>query len=76
MEARELIDFILPDHCRTSCSDKNIANGFGTMGIIHKGTLAANGRCLRCMLLEIEQDMCYDGTPIPKDAANHIREDW
>lgn len=28
MNVKEFIDFICPEHYRTSCSDDNIANGF------------------------------------------------
>lgn len=78
MEARELIDLIWPEHDRTSCDDKEVQNGFGTMGLRHKETdeLLANGRCFRCMVLEVERGYCRDLSDIPADGLKHLREDW
>jgi len=76
MDAKELIDLIWPNHVRTTCSDDNVTNGFGTMGRTAKGVLTADGRCLRCMLLELIQGHTDDGEPIPPDGPAHLREDW
>ncbi len=46
MTAREFVNLIEPFHGRTSCSDVDRCNGFGT-GDDWKG------RCTRCMYLEI-----------------------
>jgi hypothetical protein len=77
MDAMDLIDTVWPDHTCTSCSDENITNGFRSCGIDNlNGGLLANGRCLRCMLLEMEAGVCADGQEIPGDGPNHLREDW
>ena len=58
MNAKELIDFICPEHSRTSCSDDNISNGFYTEGDEDWETLTVSTkyypRCTRCAMLEIE----------------------
>ncbi|RZI60701.1 MAG: hypothetical protein EOP14_00270 [Pseudomonas sp.] len=54
--ARELVDILKPDHDRTSCSDKNRNNSFGSRG----GKW--HGRCTRCMWLDLA-----DGQAVPKD---------
>lgn len=51
MDALEFINIIQPEHSRTSCSDENISNGFFTYDGIKW-----NGRCVRCMYLEIIND--------------------
>lgn len=48
MTAKQLIDLILPEHERTSCSDDNIENGFYS-----RNGETWHGRCSRCMMLEI-----------------------
>ena len=45
MDARKLVDLIIPEHGRTSCSDENLNNG------IEKDD--GNFRCSRCMLLDL-----------------------
>jgi hypothetical protein len=76
MDAREFIDQFWPEHTRTSCSDDDLQNGFWSMGLIDDGTgeLKADGRCLRCMLLEFERGYCHDGSLVPEDAAQHLRD--
>lgn len=56
MEAIELIDLIRPEHCRTSCSDDYLDNGFYTEedGSVSKKYFP---RCVRCALLEIESGL-------------------
>lgn len=56
MDAKELIDLIMPLHQRASCSDENICNGFYTL----TGE-SWHGRCTRCMYLEV-----INGSPIPE----------
>lgn len=41
----EFVNSLAPEHCRTSCSDSNLSNGFYSRG---NGT----PRCQRCALLE------------------------
>jgi hypothetical protein len=76
MEAREFIDLLWPEHTRTSCSDDDLQNGFRTMGLIdgETGKVKADGRCLRCMLLEFERGYCYDGSLVPEDAVQHLKD--
>ena len=45
MDARELVDLLIPEHGRTSCSDANLNNGIETDD--------GNFRCSRCMLLDL-----------------------
>ncbi len=47
--ARDLLDFIYPEHDRTSCSDNDIQNGF------YSRNEQGFGRCTRCMYLQILQ---------------------
>ena len=47
MKTKEFIDIIQPEHSRTSCNDKDLANGLYS-GDYHT-------RCLRCTLLEVLQ---------------------
>ena len=64
---KEFIDFICPEHGRTSCSDDNISNGFY---LEEDGeTISQNyyHRCVRCALLEIE-----NGTIKRTEANNKI----
>ena len=49
MTALELVDIIAPDHDRTSCSDADRSNGFGTGS-------SGGFRCARCALLELAMD--------------------
>lgn len=54
MKAIELINLIKPEHDRTSCSDKNITNGFY---MSEDGEIISNDYslgCIRCALLQIE----------------------
>lgn len=43
--SRDLADIIFPEHCRTSCSDNNLANAD-----VHHDNGAS--RCKRCMALD------------------------
>jgi hypothetical protein len=45
---KEIVDFIRPDHCRTSCSDDDLANSWG--GEIECGEIVFP-RCDRCYFL-------------------------
>lgn len=56
------LDLFLPNHSRTSCSDMNIVNGFGTQ----EDDLP---RCTRCGFLELLGGMVF--TP-PKNKLLHI----
>lgn len=58
MTALELLDKAHPKHGRTSCSDKNVCNGFGT----RLGDGSGWGRCVRCMFLEL-----IEGAEVPAD---------
>lgn len=51
---REIIDALRPDHGRTSCSDDNPANGWGSNG---EGSAP---RCTRCALLETLEGRAMD----------------
>lgn len=44
---QEIIDFLCPEHGRTSCNDKNPCNGMGSNGDF------SVPRCTRCGLLEL-----------------------
>jgi hypothetical protein len=48
--AKQLLDFIYPQHDRTSCSDDTICNGF------YSRDSDGFGRCTRCMYLELLRD--------------------
>lgn len=54
MELKEFIDFICPDHSRTSCSDDDISNGFYFEEDEETISTKYYHRCSRCALLEIE----------------------
>ena len=54
--AKDLLDFIYPEHDRTSCDDKNLNNGF------YSRNENGFGRCTRCMFLEI-----LSGVEIPPE---------
>ena len=54
MDAKDFIDFICPEHGRTSCSDDNISNGFYLEDAEETISQKYNHRCLRCALLEVE----------------------
>jgi hypothetical protein len=41
-----VLDFLLPEHDRTSCSDSHRTNGF------HSGEVGRPPRCQRCAMLE------------------------
>jgi len=45
--AKDLLDFIYPEHDRTTCSDNNLNNGF------YSRNEDGFGRCTRCMYLEL-----------------------
>lgn len=45
MDARELVDLLIPEHGRTSCSDDALNNGIETDD--------GNFRCSRCALLDL-----------------------
>ena len=47
-EALLFINIIRPEHCRTSCSDENISNGFYTYDGVDWLP-----RCVRCGYLEL-----------------------
>lgn len=47
LTGREFLDLIAPNHDRTSCSDKDVCNGYYT-----RNGETWHGRCRRCMLLE------------------------
>jgi hypothetical protein len=53
MNGLEFINSVCPEHGRTSCSDKNVFNGFSIDedGSINKKYAP---RCIRCAFLEIE----------------------
>ena len=51
---KEFIDFICPEHGRTSCSDDNISNGFYLEEYEETINEKYYPRCARCALLEIE----------------------
>lgn len=50
MDAKELIDIICPEHCRTSCSDIDLSNTWCMAEDIY---LFYPHRCTRCALLSI-----------------------
>lgn len=54
MTTRGFIDFICPEHGRTSCSDENISNGFYMEDDEETISKKYYHRCTRCALLEIE----------------------
>lgn len=54
MEAKKFIDIICPKHSRTSCSDKNIWNGFILNDYDSGIDTIYPHRCRRCALLQIE----------------------
>ncbi len=54
MKVREFIDFIKPEHDRTSCSDDNISNGFYFEDEEETVSVKYHYRCTRCALLQIE----------------------
>lgn len=68
MTTKEFIDFICPEHGRTSCSDDNICNGFYVEDD-DEGTISEKyrHRCARCAFLEIE-----NGTIKLTEANNKI----
>lgn len=51
---REIVDFITPEHGRTSCCDSNPCNGYYD----HRNTY----RCARCFLLDILESGGYYGS--------------
>lgn len=53
MTTKEFIDFICPEHGRTSCSDENISNGFCMEDDEETISQKYYHRCARCALLEI-----------------------
>jgi len=61
--AKELLDFIYPNHSRISCNDNNITNGF------YSNDVDGSGRCTRCMFLEI-----LKGRQIPKEVLDAFKE--
>jgi hypothetical protein len=63
---KEFIDFICPEHSRTSCSDDDISNGF-YLEEDRETISEKNYRCVRCALLEIE-----NGTIKRTEANNRI----
>jgi len=54
MKTKEFINFICPEHNRTSCSDDNITNGFYLEEDGETISQKYYYRCVRCALLEIE----------------------
>jgi len=44
----EAVNLLTPEHCRSSCSDTNLANGYDS---VRNGRTAP--RCNRCSLLEV-----------------------
>lgn len=66
MTTKEFIDFICPEHSRTSCSDDNIVNGFYIEEDEETISERYYHRCARCALLEIE-----NGT-IKKTSVNNM----
>ena len=64
---KDFIDFIYPDHDRTSCSDDNISNGFYLEEDGETINKKYYHRCVRCALLEIG-----NGTIKRTDANNKI----
>jgi hypothetical protein len=64
---REFIDFICPEHSRTSCSDDDISNGFYLEEDRETISKERYHRCVRCALLEIE-----NGTIKRTEANNRI----
>ena len=54
MKAIDFLNMILPEHDRTSCSDREINNGFYSLYIgYNDGSKKWQGRCRRCMALQI-----------------------
>jgi hypothetical protein len=64
---KDFIDFICPEHGRTSCSDENISNGFYLEEDGETISQKYYPRCVRCALLEIE-----NGTIKRTEANNKI----
>jgi hypothetical protein len=64
---KDFIDFICPEHGRTSCSDDNISNGFHLEEDGETISQEYYHRCVRCVLLEIE-----NGTIKRTEANNKI----
>jgi hypothetical protein len=64
---KDFIDFICPEHGRTSCSDENISNGFYLEEDGETISQKYYHRCVRCALLEIE-----NGTIKRTEANNKI----
>ena len=54
MKLKEFINFICPEHSRTSCSDENISNGFCFEEDEETVSQKYYHRCKRCAFLEIE----------------------
>jgi hypothetical protein len=46
---QQVVDFVAPEHGRTSCSDKDLGNSWG--GRDSRGNIV-HPRCVRCYLLE------------------------
>ena len=53
----KVIDVLHPDHDRTSCSDTNLDNGWGSNGI------DSHPRCIRCAILELFQQNALGEIP-------------
>ena len=65
--AKELLDFIYPEHDRTSCDDNDRNNSF------YSRNEQGYGRCTRCMYLDL-----LDGVEVPKQVkeAHESGEDY
>lgn len=61
MTGLELINKIVPEHTRTSCSDETIYNGWSED--------SKNWRCSRCFLLEVLENPEIE---IPKDFTIYL----
>ena len=57
----EIVDVMAPKHCRTSCDDRNRANGFDTLS-----EERTSPRCVRCALLDLVHDEGYHGCTAPR----------
>lgn len=67
MTALELLDKAHPKHDRTSCTDEDACNGFGT----RNGDGSGWGRCTRCMFLEL-----IAGAEVPADIKGRYGALW
>lgn len=74
---QELVDFLVPEHGRTSCSDEHLSNGHyditeeSLKGVVIRRNFVAP-RCNRCFLLECIR---YDDGVLPRGITLRLQLD-